>query len=97
MPDWLCPYDYGSLLRLYICPGARSPGISGLHGGRVKIRVSSLPRDGEANREVVSYLSQILNVPKKDVEILRGETGRSKDVYVNLPPEKIMVLLKLPS
>ncbi len=97
LPEWLCPYKEGSLVRLYIQPGARSTGITGLHDDRVKIRISAAPRDGEANREIISFLSELLSVTKKDVEILRGESGRSKDVYVNLPPEKIITLLKLPS
>ena len=97
MPDWLCPYQEGSLLRLYIQPNSRTSGITGTHDGRLKIKISSPPRDGEANKEIVSFISKILGVIKSDVEILRGESGRSKDVYVNLPPEKILTYLKLPS
>ncbi len=97
MPEWLCPYREGSLLRLYIQPGSRSSGITGTHDGRLKIKISSPPRDGEANKEVIGLLSKILGVMKSDVEILRGESGRSKDVYVNLPPEKILTCLKVPS
>lgn len=96
MPDWLCPYEKGSLLRLYIQPGARSSGITGIHDGRLKIKISAPPRDGEANKEIIGFLSKILGVIKSDVEILRGESGRSKDVYVDLPPEKILTSLKGP-
>ena len=97
MPEWICPYKQGSLLRLYIQPGARSSGIVGIHDGRLKLKVSAPPRDGEANEEIISFLSKISGVAKKDVEILRGESGRSKDVFLNLPPEKLLTLLKLPS
>ncbi len=93
MVSWICPYGSGSLLQLYVQPGTRSNGIVGEHDGRLKIRISAPPRDGEANREVISFFAGLLKVPKKEIEILRGESGRSKDVFVNLPPEKIMVLL----
>jgi len=97
MPEWLCPYKEGSLLRLYIQPGARTSGITGIHDGRLKVKISSPPRDGEANREVISFISKTVGVTKGEVEILRGESGRSKDVYVNLPPEKVLTYLKVPS
>jgi uncharacterized protein (TIGR00251 family) len=94
MDEWLCPYQEGTLIQLYIQPGAKSTEITGLHDGRLKIKISAPPRDGEANREIIHFLSKILGVKKSDVEILRGEKGRSKDVYVNLPPEKVFTLLK---
>ncbi len=94
MPKWLCPYQKGSLLRLYIVPGARVSRVVGAHDDRLKIKISSLPRDGEANSEIINFLSELLGISKSGVEILRGEFGRSKDVYVDLPNEKILILLK---
>ncbi|MFL5782976.1 MAG: DUF167 domain-containing protein [Bacteriovoracaceae bacterium] len=94
MDVWLCPYKEGTLIHLYIRPGARSTEVTGLHDGRLKMRISAPPRDGEANQEIIHFLSKILGLKKSDVEILRGETGRSKDIYVNLPPERTFSLLK---
>lgn len=94
MPEWICPYKTGSLLKLYVQPGARASGISGIFDGRLKLKVSAPPRDGEANQEIISFLSKLLGVTKREVEILRGESGRTKDVFVALPEEKVFTLLK---
>lgn len=93
MPSWICPYQSGSLLRLSIRPGARRSAVHGLHGERLKLQIAAPPRDGEANQELVRFLSELLGVRKMDVEILRGSSGRSKDVIVALPVEKVLTLL----
>ncbi len=95
MPEWICPYKNGSLLFIYVQPGAKSTAISGVHDKRLKLRIAAPPRDGEANREVLSFLSECLGLGKSKLEVLKGESGRSKDVYVDLPPEKIIILLKV--
>lgn len=94
MPEWICPYKHGTLVKLYVQPGARSSEIMGVHAGRLKVKIGAPPRDGEANEEIVSFLAKILGVPKKEVEILRGESGRSKDIFLNLPLEKSLILLQ---
>lgn len=51
--------------------------------GRVlKVRIAAAPVEGKANKEVVLFLSKWLNVPKSQIFILRGETGRIKMVEV---------------
>jgi len=70
------------LLHLRIQPRATPEGVAGLHGGRLKLRVSSPPVDGAANARVIAVLAEVLGCPKGKLGITRGERGRDKDVRI---------------
>lgn len=69
-------------LELHVQPGASKTSVAGLHGDRLKLRLAARPVDGEANRALVKFLADALAVTQRDVEILRGASGRSKTVQV---------------
>jgi len=68
-------HDQGVLIQVWVVPGARNPGIAGLHGENLKIKVSEAPEGGKATRAVERVLEEGLDV---DVELVRGMTGRAK-------------------
>jgi uncharacterized protein (TIGR00251 family) len=41
--------------------------------------------DGKANAELVRFLAEVLGVPRRSVQILRGRTSRSKVVLLAEP------------
>ena len=49
-------------------------------GAELKVKLTSLPRDGRANEELIEYLSACFNVRKSDIKIIRGEKERRKVV-----------------
>ena len=53
-----------------------------LSDGTVKIRLTAPPVEGKANKELIAFLAQVLEVPKSRLEIVAGETGRDKLVSV---------------
>ena len=56
--------------------------IIGPYGDRLKIALKAPPMDGKANRELLSLLAKVLEVPGKNLRILRGENNRRKTVLV---------------
>ncbi len=72
----------GVELSLVIQPRASRSRVVGEHDGRLKVQIAAPPVEGEANAELVELLSDLLGVPKRQVEILSGETGRRKRVRV---------------
>lgn len=83
-PSWV-RYDSAVdvlTLELHVQPGASKTSVAGLHGDRLKLRLAARPVDGEANRALVKFLADALAVTQRDVEILRGASGRSKTVQV---------------
>lgn len=51
-------------------------------GDIIKIKVTSPPVDGKANKAVVELLSKQFKVPKKDIQIVSGEKSRNKRIRI---------------
>ncbi len=47
---------------------------------RVQVKVSVPPEGGKANRAVIEVLAKTLDLPKRDVTLVSGETSRLKTV-----------------
>ena len=73
----------GAALAVRITPRASKNQIVGaLSDGTVKIRITAAPTEGQANDELVKFLSGVLGVAKSRVEIVAGNTGRDKLISV---------------
>ena len=70
------------VLRLSVSPGAGRSLVVGRHGDALKVRVGAPPERGRANAAVVDLVASVLGVPKGDVQVVGGETSRSKRVAV---------------
>lgn len=81
---WIRDDKNGTLLLLYIQPGASRSEVVGLHGERLKIRIKAPPVEGAANEELVNFLAKRLNLSRSKIHFLRGETSRQKDIVVEL-------------
>lgn len=71
------------LLRIYTQPRASRTKIVGVHDGMLKISCCSPPVDGKANKELTTFLARILSCPKRDVEIVRGQSSRKKQFAIS--------------
>jgi uncharacterized protein (TIGR00251 family) len=78
------------VLRVSVSPGAGRSVVVGRHGDALKVRVGAPPERGRANTAVVELLASVLGVPKADVELVGGETSRSKRVAVTgVDPDEV--------
>ena len=73
------------LLNLYVQPKASRDKILGLHGDELKIAITAPPVDGKANAHLIKFLAKQFKVARGDVEILRGELGRHKQIRILSP------------
>ena len=74
---------YGAALTIRVTPRSRKTEFSGiLDDGTLRIRISAPPREGKANKELIKFLSKILKVRKKQIEIVAGEKSLDKIVSV---------------
>ncbi len=80
--------DGSLLLRLRVQPRAGSNGFAGLHGDALKLRLTTPPVDGKANRAVIAFLAKRLHVAKSCVEIRSGHQGRNKEILLHDIDEK---------
>lgn len=70
-------------LDVQVQPRASRSGIAGVLGDRVKVALAAPPVDGAANVELVQTLADLFAVPKRNVTIVRGLTGRKKTVHIH--------------
>ena len=50
--------------------------------GALKVRLTAPPVDGAANEALIALLAQCLGLPKRDIQIVYGTTGRHKTVEI---------------
>lgn len=73
----------GSALGVRVTPRASQNQIVGvLNDSTVKVHLVCGPADEEINVELLSFLAEVLGVPKSRIEIVAGENGRDKLVSV---------------
>lgn len=82
MAQWYRKTPEGWLLTLHIQPGAKKSEVVGLHGDALKVRVASPPVDGKANEALLAFIADQLGLPKRAVQLVRGDTSRAKTVLV---------------
>ena len=65
-----------------VVPRASKSEIVGEHDGALKVRIASAPVDGAANAELIKLLAKQFGVSKSDVEIVGGETSKTKRIKI---------------
>lgn len=84
----------GFVLKVKATPNAGVSALAGEHAGALKVKVAAQPEKGRANAELVEFLSEMLNIPKKEVNVIKGEASRDKEVLIkNLDESKIRRVL----
>jgi uncharacterized protein (TIGR00251 family) len=63
-------------------PRASKDELAGVLGDGVKLRLTAPPVDGEANKGVIRFFSDLFQVPKSAVTIVSGLTSRTKMVEI---------------
>jgi uncharacterized protein (TIGR00251 family) len=74
--------DGGVRLPLFVQPRASRSGVTGIHGGVLRVALKSPPVDGKANAELIKWIARKLGVPKSAVRIVSGQSGRRKMVDI---------------
>ena len=84
-------------LTVEVRPRAGRDEIVGWQGARLRVRVTAPPADGAANEAVRALLAERLSLARSRVEIVRGQTARTKIVrVVGLAPEDLSARLGMP-
>lgn len=75
--------DGGVRIRVRVQPRSSRSGVSGEREGRLCIRLTAPPVDGEANEALVAFIAKSLGVSKRSVMIVGGDRSREKTVAVS--------------
>lgn len=79
---WITETNDGVVLSLHCQPGAKASRVVGLYDDRLKLQVQAPPLENRANDALVAWLADQLSLPRKQIEILTGQTSRQKRVLV---------------
>ncbi|MEX6501913.1 DUF167 family protein [Pseudomonas zhanjiangensis] len=73
------------VLACHLQPKASRDEFAGLHGERLKIRLSAPPVDGKANAQLLAFLAAEFAVSKHQVSLESGQQSRQKRVRIKRP------------
>ncbi len=69
-------------LIVQVQPNAMRNEVLGFENGVLRIKVSAPPIKGKANKKLIEFLSEVLEVSKSRIEIEKGLTSKRKTVLV---------------
>ncbi len=87
------------ILECHLQPKASSDAFAGLHGERLKIRLTAPPVDGKANAQLLVFLARAFAVAKSQVSLESGLQSRLKRVRIQQPqrlPEELALTARSP-
>ena len=82
MKKWVSVEKQQIKISLHVIPNAKKNSIIGEHNNRLKVKISSPPVDGSANKEVKSFFAKLLGISKSKIEISKGEKSRDKEIII---------------
>lgn len=65
-------------IRVRVKPKSRRSAIVGVKDGALLVTLAAPPHDGQANEELVTLFARVANVPKSQIELVSGASGRQK-------------------
>lgn len=87
--------DGAIIFAIRVVPRASKSRIVGEHDGALKVQLVSPPVDGAANTELIRLLAKQFGVSRSDVEIVAGETSKSKRIKIaNLSQSRFKEVIK---
>lgn len=81
-------------ISIRVIPNASKTEIAGREGTTYKMRVAAPPVDGKANSELIKFLSDVLDIPKGSIDVIKGQSGKQKIIEVPMTINEIEELLK---
>lgn len=75
-------------------PRATKSAVAGEVEGQLKIKLAAPPVEGAANEELIRFLAKLFDVPRRNVTLLSGATGKTKILQINgLTPQQFETIL----
>jgi uncharacterized protein (TIGR00251 family) len=76
------PPASATVVAVRVIPRSPRSRVDGLRGDAVLIRLAAPPVEGAANEALVAFLSDVLDLPRRNITIVSGERSRDKRVRI---------------
>ena len=73
------------ILKVYLQPKSSKNEIMGPYRDGIKIKVTAPPVDGKANKALIRFLANELEISPSQIEILKGHHSREKTLRISTP------------
>ncbi|MDA0349789.1 MAG: DUF167 domain-containing protein [Verrucomicrobia bacterium] len=84
------------VLAIKVVPNASKSEIGGWLGTSLKIRLQAVPEDGKANKALITFLSAVLKIERKQIVLESGQFSPQKRIrIIGLTRSEVIVLLKI--
>jgi uncharacterized protein (TIGR00251 family) len=80
-----------TVIRIQVNPGVARNEVTGIYGGLFKLGIAAPPVKGRANKELISYLSNLLRIKRDDIEIISGQKTRIKTIAVSGLDKEVII------
>jgi uncharacterized protein (TIGR00251 family) len=84
-PPWLRVGEDYLTVELSVRPSSGRRGFLRTRPTGPVVALNSAPEKGRANRELIEFIAQALDVPAAAVSIIKGESARQKVIRVEAP------------
>lgn len=75
--------DDSVVINILAKPGAKHNNITDLSNDCVGVQIAASPVEGEANKELIKYLSKVLGIKKSEMTLDKGFKSRNKTLIVD--------------
>ena len=72
----------GIILNVRAQPRSSRPGLDGIIGDALKVKIKSAPVDGKANKELLETIADEFDISKSRVVFKSGETSKTKRIIL---------------
>ncbi len=87
--------SFTEVIKLLVRPNSSRNCIDGFYNGRLKIKITCSPERGRANRELLKFISEKTNIPKKYFRIISGEKSNFKEISLEKKTDRSLIELLL--
>lgn len=71
-------------IKLRVIPRSSKNEIVGeMPDGALKVKITAAPTDGEANKKLITFLSDEFDIPKSKITIIKGERSKTKTIEID--------------
>lgn len=77
-------------LRIKVKPNSKTNEIICEADGSWKIKIKAPPVEGKANKYLIEYLSEVLQVSKSKITLLKGETNSFKTLEIDAEEQHVL-------
>lgn len=85
------------VIRIHAKPGAKQNSITDITTDAIGVQIAAPPVDGEANTELIKFISKVLQVRKSDLNLDRGSKSREKILLLaknTMEMDRVMEIFK---